>query len=184
MPFFVRTFLLYVPPHQRQLAYNSTAHGRSQHISAVFSKVGHLPFFAAIVWIVPIICAILVFRACVRNLLYIKRNRSLLLWQLTVRYLHFASVLSRSLPTPIKAGRFPLAQNSQNSVAYWIACRRRSLRFRISTLNIYIQCTPVHTMYNSQSTHLILYHYPICIYETWFHSLNETSWNQNSKARQ
>ena len=30
----------------------------------------------------------------------------------------FASVLSRSLPTPIKTGRFPFAQNSQNSVAY------------------------------------------------------------------
>jgi len=45
----VLTFLLSVPPHQRQLAYNSTAHGRSQHISAGFSKVGHLLFFIVIV---------------------------------------------------------------------------------------------------------------------------------------
>ena len=44
----VLTFLLSVPPHQRQLAYNSTAHGRSQYILAAFSKVGHLPFFIVI----------------------------------------------------------------------------------------------------------------------------------------
>ena len=44
----VLTFLLSMPPHQRQLAYNSTAHGRSQHILAAFSKVGHLPFFIVI----------------------------------------------------------------------------------------------------------------------------------------
>jgi hypothetical protein len=44
----VFTFLLSVPPHQRQLAYNSTAYGRSQHILAAFSKVGHLPFFIVI----------------------------------------------------------------------------------------------------------------------------------------
>ena len=30
---------------------------------------------------------------------------------LDVHYPRFASVLSRSLPTPIKAGRFPFAQN-------------------------------------------------------------------------
>ena len=111
MPFFVSTLLLYVPPHQRQLAYNSTAHGRSQHISVGFSEVGHLPFFAAIVRIVPIICAILVFRACVGNLLYLKRNWRLLPQTLDVHYLHFTAVSSRSLPPPIKAGRFPLAQN-------------------------------------------------------------------------
>ena len=44
----VLTFLLSVPPHQRQLAYNSTAYGRSQHILAAFSKVGHLLFFIVI----------------------------------------------------------------------------------------------------------------------------------------
>lgn len=41
----VLTFLLSVPPHQRQLAYNSTAHGRSQYISAGFAEVGHLALF-------------------------------------------------------------------------------------------------------------------------------------------
>ena len=60
----VLTFLLSVPPHQRQLAYNSTAHGRSQYILAAFSKVGHLPFFIVIVWIVPIICTILLHITC------------------------------------------------------------------------------------------------------------------------
>ena len=45
----VLTFLLSMPPHQRQLAYNSTAHGRSQYILATFSKVGHLPLFIVIV---------------------------------------------------------------------------------------------------------------------------------------
>lgn len=64
MPSFVLTFLLSVPPHQRQLAYNSTASGRSQHISTRFPEVGHLPFFTAIVWIVPIICAILISVDC------------------------------------------------------------------------------------------------------------------------
>lgn len=48
---------------------------------------------------------------------------------LDVHYPRFASVLSRSLPTPIKAGRFPLAQNSQNSVVRLIACHRRILLF-------------------------------------------------------
>ena len=42
-------FLLSVPPHQRQLAYNSTAAGRSQHISGGFVEVGHLAVFTAIV---------------------------------------------------------------------------------------------------------------------------------------
>ena len=78
MPSVVLTFLLSAPPHQRQLAYNSTTAGRSQHILRGFTKVGHLPLFAAIVRIVPIICAILVFRACVGNLLYLKRNWRLL----------------------------------------------------------------------------------------------------------
>ena len=45
----VLTFLLSVPPHQRQLAYNSTAAGRSQHISGGFVEVGHLAVFTAIV---------------------------------------------------------------------------------------------------------------------------------------
>ena len=45
----VFTFLLSVPPHQRQLAYNSTAAGRSQHISGGFVEVGHLAVFTAIV---------------------------------------------------------------------------------------------------------------------------------------
>jgi hypothetical protein len=45
----VLTFLLSVPPHQRQLAYNSTAHGRSQYISAGFAEVGHLALFSVIV---------------------------------------------------------------------------------------------------------------------------------------
>mgnify|MGYP007105352444 CR=1 FL=1 len=45
----VLTFLLSVPPHQRQLAYNSTASGRSQHISGGFVEVGHLAVFTAIV---------------------------------------------------------------------------------------------------------------------------------------
>ena len=54
-------FLLYVPPHQRQLAYNSTAASRSQHISDGFVEVGHLPLFTVIVWIVPIISTILVY---------------------------------------------------------------------------------------------------------------------------
>ena len=45
----VLTFLLSVPPHQRQLAYNSTAHGRSQYISAGFAEVGHLALFSIIV---------------------------------------------------------------------------------------------------------------------------------------
>ena len=31
--------------------------------------------------------------------------------KLDIRYLHFTAVSSRSLPTPIKAGRFPFAQN-------------------------------------------------------------------------
>ena len=111
MPSFVLTFLLYVSPHQRQLAYNSTATGRSQHISPRFPKVGHLPVFAAIVWIVLIICAILVFRACVENLLYLKRYWRLLPQTLDVHYLHFTAVSSRSLPPLIKADRFPFAQN-------------------------------------------------------------------------
>ena len=67
MPSFVLTFLLYVPPHQRQLAYNSTAAGRSQHILAGFVEVGHLAVFAFIVWIVPIICAIYIFTGCVEK---------------------------------------------------------------------------------------------------------------------
>ena len=45
----VLTFLLSVPPHQRQLAYNSTAARRSQHISGGFVEVGHLAVFTAIV---------------------------------------------------------------------------------------------------------------------------------------
>lgn len=49
MPSVVLTFLLYVPLHQRQLAYNSTAAGRSQHISGGFVEVGHLAVFTAIV---------------------------------------------------------------------------------------------------------------------------------------
>ena len=48
---------------------------------------------------------------------------------LDVHYPRFASVLSRSLPTPIKTGRFPFAQNSQNSVVHWIAYPDRILRF-------------------------------------------------------
>ena len=75
MPSVVLTFLLYVPPHQRQLAYNSTAAGRSQHISGGFVEVGHLAVFTAIVWIVPIICAILIFVACGENLEYGKRHQ-------------------------------------------------------------------------------------------------------------
>ena len=55
----VLTFLLSVPPHQRQLAYNSTAHGRSQHISVGFAEVGHLALFPLIVRIVLIIRTIL-----------------------------------------------------------------------------------------------------------------------------
>ena len=39
----------FVLSYQRQLAYNITAHGRSQHVSGVFVKVGHLPLFTAIV---------------------------------------------------------------------------------------------------------------------------------------
>ena len=31
--------------------------------------------------------------------------------KLDIRYLHFTAVSSRSLPPPIKAGRFPFAQN-------------------------------------------------------------------------
>ncbi len=58
MPSVFLTFLLHVPPHQRQLAYNSTASGRSQHILAGFVEVGHLAVFAVIVRIVPIICTI------------------------------------------------------------------------------------------------------------------------------
>ena len=60
----VLTFLLSVPPHQRQLAYNSTAHGRSQYISAGFAEVGHLALFSVIVWIVLIICTILSHTTC------------------------------------------------------------------------------------------------------------------------
>ena len=75
MPSVVLTFLLYVPLHQRQLAYNSTAAGRSQHISGGFVEVGHLAVFTAIVWIVPIICAILIFVACGENLEYGKRHQ-------------------------------------------------------------------------------------------------------------
>ena len=75
MPSVVLTFLLYVPLHQRQLAYNSTAAGRSQHISGGFVEVGHLAVFTAIVWIVPIICAIIIFVACGENLEYGKRHQ-------------------------------------------------------------------------------------------------------------
>ena len=53
------TFLLSVPPHQRQLAYNNTVHGRSQHISVGFAEVGHLALFPLIVRIVLIIRTIL-----------------------------------------------------------------------------------------------------------------------------
>ena len=60
---------------QWQLAYNSTAAGRSQHISGGFVEVGHLAVFTAIVWIVPIICAILIFVACGENLEYGKRHQ-------------------------------------------------------------------------------------------------------------
>ena len=64
MPSVVLTFLLSAPPHQRQLAYNITAHDRSQHVSGVFVKVGHLPLFAAIVRIVAIFCTILLHTTC------------------------------------------------------------------------------------------------------------------------
>mgnify|MGYP006912825504 FL=1 len=64
MPSVVLTFLLSAPPHQRQLAYNSTTAGRSQHILRGFTKVGHLPVFTVIVWIVPIICTILLHTTC------------------------------------------------------------------------------------------------------------------------
>ena len=64
MPSVVLTFLLSAPPHQRQLAYNSTTAGRSQHILAAFSKVGHLLFFIVIAWIVQIICTILLYTTC------------------------------------------------------------------------------------------------------------------------
>ena len=60
----VLTFLLSVPPHQRQLAYNSTAHGRSQHISIGFAEVGHLALFPLIVRIVLIIRTILLHTTC------------------------------------------------------------------------------------------------------------------------
>ena len=111
MPSVILTFLLYVLPHQRQPAYNITAHDRSQHISVGFAEVGHLALFTAIVRIVLIICTILVFRACVGNLLYLKRNWRLLPQTLDVHCLHFTAVSSRSLPPPIKAGRFPFTQN-------------------------------------------------------------------------
>ena len=60
----VFTFLLSVPPHQRQLAYNSTAHDKSQHISVGFAEVDHLALFTAIVRIVLIICTILLHITC------------------------------------------------------------------------------------------------------------------------
>ena len=60
----VLTFLLSVPPHQRQLAYNNTVHGRSQHISVGFAKVGHLALFPLIVRIVLIIRTILLHTTC------------------------------------------------------------------------------------------------------------------------
>ena len=60
----VLTFLLSVPPHQRQLAYNSTAAGRSQHISIGFAEVGHLALFPLIVRIVLIIRTILLHTTC------------------------------------------------------------------------------------------------------------------------
>ena len=43
--------------------------------------------------------------------LRLRWNRRIISGPLNVRYLHFTSVSSRSLPPPIKAGRFPFAQN-------------------------------------------------------------------------
>lgn len=60
----VPTFLLSVPPHQRQLAYNNTVHSRSQHISVGFAEVGHLALFPLIVRIVLIIRTILLHTTC------------------------------------------------------------------------------------------------------------------------
>ena len=76
-----------------------------------------------------------------------KQNQRKFPHSLAIHYLRFASVLSRSLPTPIKAGRFPFAQNLQNSVVHWIVRRGNFLWF------CYFSCVNGR---NSSRTHVRL----------------------------